>query len=360
MTNREYAILIWGLIFLVILIFNYQKNLLDIVKSVYIVTKTPIMRWIISINIFLIIVGIYFSLKYRLNISFWYLKDYVITLLFTIFPIVIAMQKSSLSELFKENIKDIFCVGAVVLFLTDTYTFSLIVEIIIVFLLAVLSVLQAFASGNKEYSSVEKLCSFLIIIIGFFIFAKAIVQFFSNISDISTLDFWLSYAFEGLVLLLNIPVLFIAQKMFYIEKIIVYSDYPNTCFSFLKYHMTRKMRLLRCKKIADKKEKYKIVTKKFYWGHPKFIVELNLDTHLTKKKVLDIFAWALIFGEKNSKLDPLMKYPIFIEILDNKGDLMALWREEFVPQKYSSYVSLDNMQGSDFSKNILMNVNIKI
>ncbi|QGX46014.1 hypothetical protein GPA00_02310 [Streptococcus equinus] len=359
MTNREYAILIWGLIFLVFLIFNYQKNLLDIVKSVFIVTKTPIMRLIISINILFIIVVIYFSLKYRLGISFWYLKDYVITLLFTIFPIVIAMLKNSLSKLFKENIKDIFCVGAVVLFLTDTYTFSLVVELIIVLLLAVLSIVQAFSSVNKKYSSVEKMCSFLIIVIGFFILSKAVIQFFSNISDISTLDFWFSYAFEGLVLVLNFPILFIAQKMLYIEKIIAHSDYPNTCFSFLKYHVVRKIRLRRCKKIADEKENYKIVTEKFYWGYPKFIIELNSDIFLTKKKVLDIVAWAIIYGEKSSRLNPLMKYPIFIEIVDKKGNLMAMWKEKFISQKYSSYAFLDNMQASDFSENLLVDVNIK-
>lgn len=46
----------------------------------------------------------------------------------------------------------------------------------------------------------------------------ALKQFLDNLSDIKSFDFWLSYAFELLVILINLPVLYIAQKMIIIEK----------------------------------------------------------------------------------------------------------------------------------------------
>ncbi|HGK7942337.1 TPA: hypothetical protein ACJ69T_001733, partial [Streptococcus pyogenes] len=87
MTTREIAVTIW-IIVLLILVFYFCikkgifKSVLDILISIWIVLKLPISQWVSVANIFYIVL-IYYVTKNDIELSYWYIKDYVIIFLFT-------------------------------------------------------------------------------------------------------------------------------------------------------------------------------------------------------------------------------------------------------------------------------------
>ncbi|HHJ8836724.1 hypothetical protein, partial [Streptococcus pyogenes] len=237
MTTREIAVTIW-IIVLLILVFYFCikkgifKSVLDILISIWIVLKLPISQWVSVANIFYIVL-IYYVTKNDIELSYWYIKDYVIIFLFTIFPAILLLKESSVVEIIRNQWRELLMFNTALLFISNTYTFSLPIELLLVFLLIILSIFSAVIDTKKELQQPGRLFSFLLSIVGLIMLLGALKQFLDNLSDIKSFDFWLSYAFELLVILINLPVLYIAQKMIIIEKIIVHSEYPNTIVSFM-------------------------------------------------------------------------------------------------------------------------------
>ena len=92
MSTREQAILYW----ILILIFKYcicEKNgildsLMDVVKYTFKFLLNPISIVIIGFNFLYLCIVYYFAYKENLEISLWYIKDYLIILFFSVYPIV--------------------------------------------------------------------------------------------------------------------------------------------------------------------------------------------------------------------------------------------------------------------------------
>ncbi|HAB0329656.1 TPA_asm: hypothetical protein GIO96_07835, partial [Listeria monocytogenes] len=104
MSTREQAILYWILISLfTIIIFGRKNNLLDSLKNVIKYTikflLNPIAIVIIVINLIYLIIIYSFIYRNNLQISLWHIKDYLIILFFSVFPIVSYLKKLKFNEL---------------------------------------------------------------------------------------------------------------------------------------------------------------------------------------------------------------------------------------------------------------------
>lgn len=92
MSSREQAILFWIVVLFVVIIFGRKKSLLDSLKDVIKYTikllLNPIAIVMILINLCYLVAIYYLSYRKNFQISLWYIKDYVIVLFFSIFPIV--------------------------------------------------------------------------------------------------------------------------------------------------------------------------------------------------------------------------------------------------------------------------------
>lgn len=91
---------------------------------------------------------------------------------------------ADLSEFLADNIKIIIFIE----FLAGTYTFSLPIEFVLVFLLAVVAMLDVVAKRKDKYSSVAKLTTALLAGLGLFILASAVVKAVTDISTVASLD----------------------------------------------------------------------------------------------------------------------------------------------------------------------------
>lgn len=362
MTTREMAILIWGI---VIIGFSSMlsrgkiiKNVVEVLESLWKLVKLPISQWAIITNLLIVLELFYLARKENFELTYWYIKDYVIVFSFVIFPTILLLKEQKLTEIIKGRFREVIGFTGIVLFLGETYTFSIIVELVLVFVLFLVGAISAIAGTKTEYSVVEKLAQKVAIILGLLMLSGAIREFFTNISEIQTIDFWLSYAFELLVLILNIPILYISQKLIYIEKLIAFSDNPNSLLSFIRYYMLREIRKRNFKKflIVKTDKNIEIQSEKFYFGYPKITIIFLNKLKLTHQEILDMIAQVLNEPYKFLKSKRAIdKFPIHIEIQNREKVTIALWCEDFISPKWQTY---NPFRGSDEIIEICGNIKV--
>ncbi|EAF7681572.1 hypothetical protein AB936_06970, partial [Listeria monocytogenes] len=229
MSTREQAILYWILISLfTIIIFGRKNNLLDSLKNVIKYTikflLNPIAIVIIVINLIYLIIIYSFIYRNNLQISLWHIKDYLIILFFSVFPIVSYLKKLKFNELILAKKTELISFMAIPLFINSTYTLPVIWEMVLIFIITILSVFIAVANQQEDTKFIAKFFNFILICIGLFMLLIALNQFLKNINDVLSLDFWLSFGIEPLVWILNVPVIYLVREMIFIEKKVIFSQ----------------------------------------------------------------------------------------------------------------------------------------
>lgn len=129
MNTREQAILYWLLLLLfLVIVFGRKNNLLDSLKDIFKYTieflLNPIAIVMLTINLTYLFVIYYFVYRNNLHISLWYIKDYLLVLFFSVFPIVEYLKRLRFSELIHEKKTELFSLAAIPLFINSTYTLS--------------------------------------------------------------------------------------------------------------------------------------------------------------------------------------------------------------------------------------------
>lgn len=167
MTTREIAIIIWGTIFFIIL---YYKKLvgLDLIsslaKSVLDILKSPISRWILLYNFFVAFGVYYYCEKYNFYMSNWYIKDYVYALLFVLFPLVLASKNNKINLIVKSKFKELLVLTGILTFITETYTFNIIIELVLTLFIGIMAVMIGISESQLEFKSVNKIFNIIFIL----------------------------------------------------------------------------------------------------------------------------------------------------------------------------------------------------
>ncbi|MBE9908984.1 hypothetical protein [Enterococcus casseliflavus] len=343
MTTREQAILYWLLILLVLfIIFRKKNNLLDSIRSVLISTAkflfNPIATMIILTNFFYLLATYYFSYKVSITVSLWYIKDYLIVLLFSVFPIVAYLKKLNVKKLVYEKKTEVFSLATIPLFLNSSYTLPVTWEMILVFILTILSVFVAFADRKEDTKNVSKFFNFFVVSIGLFMLFTSLYQFLKNINDVFTLDFWLSFGIEPLVWIFNIPVIYLAREMVSIERKIIYSDYTNRIHNYVKYALKiviEKIKFRKYKKADLDVEEYILESKELSSiGGNRIYIKLNCDT-ISNSILIAMVNDAILGSNKYTGIiNQRERYPNLVEIRNENNELYAFWQDSFVTSAY--------------------------
>lgn len=189
------------------------------------------------INLSYLLAIYYFSYKNNLQISLWYIKDYLIVLFFSVFPIVKHLKNLRFKEIYHDKKIELFGLAAIPLFINSSYTFPLIGEIILMLIVTILVIIIGFAELEEDTKIVAKVFNFILISISLFMIISSVIQFINNIRDVLTIIFWLDFGIEGFVWIINIPVIYLAKKMIVIEKKVVFSNNKNNVFSYVKFYL---------------------------------------------------------------------------------------------------------------------------
>lgn len=358
MTNREIAVVIWSTLFLVWGIYLSRRNgifksLADVLKSFFGILKLPISQWILITNAIIVVI-MFGCLRDKIELSYWYIKDYFLIFLFAIFPTVLLLKEYSIIEIVKDKWRDLFGLLSVFLFITNTYTFSLYLELVLVFLLIILSLFSAIAEVKEEFTLIGKLFRFLLSVLGLILLFGALNSFIRHIGDVGTLNFWLSYGLELLIFVINIPILYIVEKMVVIEKMVVHSDYQNTLLTFVRYYFHYYVRKIKFRKRLLKNTPLKVQVEKYIFGYPKITIYVEGE-NLKEEDVLSLIAEMIINGHKTTRPSrKIDKFPVYIEIVDKNNETLALWTEDFLSRNSRFYNPFMNKKTKVIYPSVLM------
>ncbi|EAG0663660.1 hypothetical protein A7H14_16165, partial [Listeria monocytogenes] len=153
----------------------------------------------------------------------------------SVFPIVSYLKKLKFNELILAKKTELISFMAIPLFINSTYTLPVIWEMVLIFIITILSVFIAVANQQEDTKFIAKFFNFILICIGLFMLLIALNQFLKNINDVLSLDFWLSFGIEPLVWILNVPVIYLVREMIFIEKKVIFSQYKNRVYSYMRY-----------------------------------------------------------------------------------------------------------------------------
>lgn len=128
--------------------------------------------------------------------SFWkwyYLKDIIIWVLFVGTPICFnAALKDRDAYYFRNIITDNIKLAVLVEFLISTFTFPILVEILLQFMLLLLGMLQVYAGSKEEYASAKKLIDWLLAIIGLFVLVYSLIEAVKTYAEFDLIDLLVS------------------------------------------------------------------------------------------------------------------------------------------------------------------------
>lgn len=203
--NREIATAIW---LLVIFVFLLSKR--DIRRSLFGVVKAFFQIRILTLVVLMMVytTGIVILLN---KVNLWetsLLKDSILWF-FTGMVMAFKYIPSKADEnFFREIIVDNLKVVVIITFLVNTYTFSLIGELILIPIITTIILFEAVAQTDEKFSPIAKLMRAFQIIIGSLILVYALSKAISDYRNLATLDTLRSFLLPILLSILFLPFMY--------------------------------------------------------------------------------------------------------------------------------------------------------
>ncbi len=206
-SNRELALFIWGIIFLVLILFfsDIRISIIEVVKAL---SKKQIIISILMAAIYSIIIIYILSIVNFWNISF--LKGSIFWFLGAAF--VMMMQnndartdKTFFRKILKDNLKLILLLE----FILNFYFFSLAVELILLPILVFITALAAVAQTKEEYKPVHKLLENALSLIGTIFIIIAIYKVINEFNNFASVDSLKSFLLPIILTVLFLPYLYL-------------------------------------------------------------------------------------------------------------------------------------------------------
>ena len=288
-----------------------------------------------------------------MDISLWYIKDSLIVLFFSIYPIMEYLKKIDFGKLIREKRTEFLGLAAVPLFINSTYTFSLFGEIILVFLLSFFSLIIAFSEREEDTKLVAKFINYLLVVLSLYMIASSMIQFFINIGDVLTLDFWLSFGIEPLVWILNLPIIYLIREMVLIEKKVIFSDRKNRISSYVRFYLTLKKRKKNFERYDSSNisinisEYIESARELSAMGGNRIYIKLNRVV-LPNDILIAITSDAILGKNKYTNItNQREKYPNVVEIVNSENKLCAFWQDDFVATQYRNDDKIEGMNHTE-------------
>lgn len=216
-TNREIAIIFWLVVIIIYFIIDKSRrvSLIDVLKVLF----SRIFIIIIS-SMLIYISGILFVLY---KIGFWetfLIKDTLVWIVMNAFTLMLNSTDKALQEgFFKGKLLESIKIIVLIQFIINTYTFNIILEIILVFVLVFLGALQAFASTEEKYKPVEKLTDGLISFFGLMILSNAIYLAVKDLNSLGSSVTLKSFLLPIILTVLYLPYVYCLALFSMYERI---------------------------------------------------------------------------------------------------------------------------------------------
>ncbi|MDD2371631.1 MAG: hypothetical protein PHQ32_06500 [Firmicutes bacterium] len=225
-TNRELAILIWSLVLVIIVLFN--KNSRDSLLNIKL--EGALLKIFLFSLVYLVLIILIFS-----RVHFWdifYIKDISLVYMFIAIPLGYKIfsenSMNNIKSLIKSNLKLIIMLTLI----TDSYTFNIFIELILVLITSVIAMMVAFSDPKyikNQYNDnirTHKFLSVILSIIGFYILIYSIMNYITDISNYDYLNLIVSFFIPFIISVLYVPfwyLLLIIDYTIRIKKVIKFN-----------------------------------------------------------------------------------------------------------------------------------------
>lgn len=207
LSSRECATIIWGVILIIYVITKKEtRNSSYNVIKIFFGKKLRIL-WIIY---FLYVVGITIIFS---KLSLWkhvYLKDVIIWTLFSgLINYMNAVSREADENYIIKIIKEKFKLIIIFEFIMSTFTFNIIVELLIIPIFTLISILSFVSERDAKYKNVYKLTNFVFGILEFVFLYKTIEVGVNEYQQLNAIDTLISFLIPIIYLVLTLPLIYI-------------------------------------------------------------------------------------------------------------------------------------------------------
>jgi hypothetical protein len=228
--NREIATAIWLFVIFILMLFKrgIRKSILDVFKAFFEIKILTSIFFMIAYTIVIVIV------LYQINLwNISLLKDTVVWFCFIGIPISFYSVTSKTDQnLFRKIIVYNIKIVIIIEFIVNTYTFSLVGELVLIPVVTFILLLGAVAKTDEKNSSVAKLMNGLLIIIGIVILIFAISNVVPDYKNFVSLDTLRKFLLPPLLTILFLPfiyfmVLFSTYEQLFVQLNLGYEKAKN-------------------------------------------------------------------------------------------------------------------------------------
>jgi len=215
-STRELAISIWIIIALVACLFSksIRQSLGGVLKALF--------AWKILASLFAFYFNTSFYIFILYKLEFWnvaLLKDTIIWSLSFGFVSLMNINKINSTKYFKNVFLDAIKWTIVNEFVINFFTFSLIKEIILVPIIVLSAVLQAFASFDPKHKQVENLFKNLLMYFSIFVFLFSFYKTIEKHNDIFTIDNLKSFLLPVILTITFLPFMYLYNLLVKYEEL---------------------------------------------------------------------------------------------------------------------------------------------
>lgn len=204
--NREIAILLWTAVIISLLVLkaDVRKSAAAVVRAFF---QRMIVLSLISAAIWTcLIIWVLFQC------GLWQWVNFKTTLVWAVsFALVTMFDINRISEsdtYFGQTLRDTINATVVVAFIAESYSFSLLIELILFPVLLLVAGMMVVAEGNPKHAQISKLCYAILIISGLTYFGYGLYQAAMNFSDFVTWSNFREFFVPILLSLLFLPFIY--------------------------------------------------------------------------------------------------------------------------------------------------------
>jgi len=220
--NREKAVIIWGLIFLVGGLFhkNIRTSIFSVLKAL------SQKKFAIVLTAMFLYIGLVVLLYRKIQLwNIFLIKDTGFWVLGTAFVLLVDTARASQDEHYFEKILwDNLKLILVLEFIVNLYTFSLWVEIILMPLLFLIVAMGAVAETRKEHMPVKKVTDPILAIFGISLIIFALFNIIVDYQEFATIKNLRAFLLPPLLTLAYIPFLYFLALFIAYENLFIRLD----------------------------------------------------------------------------------------------------------------------------------------
>lgn len=326
-TNREWAALVWIVFVLILMTLTMPDSVRNILKTFLKLFREPIVQVVLFWNSVVLLCLICLQYAYHFETTYWFVKDYCLIVLTMLFPFIIKMPSNQFTMLLKDSLIDLFQIGTFILFVYGQYTFSFCVEMIIWFIITVLCILGVVGNEKRTLGKIISQYSLRFLIV--MLVCYSWIQLFINWHDIVSMNWWLAFGLETVVLVMNIPMLIITMYLLRVEYIISMSNRKRSVFTMIEFLFRIYYLRFKYRKILQTKVPTGLVTQYRSFGGAYILIQLDLDDYLDVNLVQAIILKCILgIHEKPENITSRNWYPNIVLLVNKNKQLLGYWQNK--------------------------------